>query len=134
MKKKKKLAIEEVLKVCKICKVGSCCYEGAELTKQEMKKIIHYNPRIPKPWFRLVRNHEEPDGIHLFSTIERNGTCIFQDKDNRCLIYDVRPRICRHFPMEDGRKALYCERLCVVFYDRWPRNRVKRNYYQREKK
>lgn len=120
--------------VCDRCRVGSCCYEGAELTLAEIKAILKKNPGVPKPWFRLVEPHEGPDKKYPFSTVMRGGTCVFQDKNNRCLVYKVRPKHCREFPLEKGRPAPYYKRLCVVFCDQWPNNSIKRTYVQREKK
>ncbi len=121
------------LEACKTCTVGSCCYEGAELTSQELKKIIQFNPPIPKPWFRLVEDDENPDGVHAFSTITRNGTCVFQDGNNRCLVYAARPHYCRDFPLEDQKTAPHYQRLCVLFHQEWPKDgSVWKNYNQRE--
>ena len=121
------------LKACKTCRVGSCCYEGAELTKKELKRIIRYNPSVEKPWFRMVTESEKPDGIHNFSTIVRNGTCVFQDKDNRCMVYTVRPHYCRDFPLENNKTAPHYRRLCVLFHEKWAHNSgVRRTYNQRE--
>ena len=118
-------------KACKTCRVGSCCYEGAEMTLNEMKAILRKNPKVPKPWFRLVEPHEEPEKHYPFSTIMRNGTCVFQDKDNRCLVYRIRPKHCREFPLEKGKTAPYYKRLCVLFCGQWPNNVVRRTYFQR---
>jgi Fe-S-cluster containining protein len=121
-------------RVCRNCTVGSCCYEGAELSPDELKRIIRYDPAVPKPWFRLVAPHEGPEEEYPFSTIMREGTCVFQDTDNRCLIYSVRPRSCRDFPYEKGKTAPYFQRLCVQWYQKWPNNIIKRTCRQRVKR
>ena len=121
------------LAACKTCKVGSCCYEGAELNKKELKRIIQYNPSVPKPWVRLVEESEKPDGEHNFSTVVRNGTCVFQDGHNRCTVYKVRPHYCRDFPLENGKTAEHYQRLCVLFHEKWAHNsNVRAIYDQRE--
>ncbi len=121
------------LAACKSCRVGSCCYEGAELNKKELKRIIRYHPAVAKPWFRLVTDSEKPDGEHNFSTIIRDGTCVFQDKNNRCLVYKVRPHYCRDFPLENGQTAPHYRRLCVLFHEKWKHNsNVRHTYNQRE--
>ena len=121
------------LEACKTCKVGSCCYEGTELNKKELKRIIKFNPDVPKPWFRLIEDQENPDGEHDFSTVVRNGTCVFQDKNNRCMVYKVRPHYCRDFPLEYNRDAPHYKRLCVLFHEQWASSSsVKRTYNQRE--
>ncbi|MFA5088175.1 MAG: YkgJ family cysteine cluster protein [Candidatus Omnitrophota bacterium] len=103
------------LKACPACRVGSCCSEGTELTKKEILRIVKFNPGVAKPWFRLVKDHEEPDGIHHFSTIIRNRRCVFQNEDNLCIVYAARPHFCREFPLENGREAPYYKRLCALF-------------------
>ncbi len=118
------------LEACKTCKAGSCCYEGAELTLRELKIIIKYNPPVAKPWFRLVKKSEKPDGVHDFSTIVRNGTCVFQDKNNLCTVYKVRPHYCRDFPLEDGKTAPHYKRLCVLFHEKWAHNSNTRRVYE----
>lgn len=118
---------------CKTCTVGSCCYEGTELNKKELKRILRAHPSVPKPWFRLVVDDEHPEGDHHFATVIRNGTCVFQDEHNRCLIYKVRPRYCRDFPVENGKTAPHYKRLCVLFHDQWAHNsQVRRTFHQRE--
>ncbi len=87
--------------MCKKCRIGSCCYEGVELSAQELKTIVKFQPRVPKPWFRKLSPSEITDERHTFTTLVRHGTCVFQDKHNRCLIYPVRPDLCRQFPMEN---------------------------------
>ena len=118
---------------CQSCRIGSCCYEGVELTNQELRRIVNSNPSVPKPWFRLLKDHEKPDGVHNFSTIVRGNSCVFQGPDNRCMIYEVRPQYCRDFPVEHGKTAPHYQRLCVLFHHQWPANSsTRRTYLQRE--
>jgi Fe-S-cluster containining protein len=103
------------LRFCKECAQGSCCYLGVELDQKELFKIVKFNPNIRKPWFRVVEYHEDFDGTHHFSTIRRDGACVFQDKNNRCVIYSVRPHFCREFPLEQGKTAPHYHHLCRIF-------------------
>ena len=120
-------------KACKHCTIGSCCYEGTELTKAELIRVVKFKPAVAKPWFRRVESREQSDPDHVFSTIIRNGTCVFQGKDNRCMIYPVRPLFCREFPLENEGAAPYYQRLCVLFHEEWPaRSDLKRNLLKRE--
>jgi len=134
MNKKKRYIVEDVLKGCKECRIGSCCYEGAELSLKELKEILKSKPKVPKPWFRLVEKHEEPEKEYPFTTIVRGTSCVFQDKNNLCAIYDIRPRNCREFPLENKGLAKYFKRLCRQCYNEWPNNVVKRSFSQRENK
>ncbi len=125
--------IKADLEACKSCKVGSCCYEGVDLKREEMKRILKYNPDIPKPWFRVLSDAEVAGGEEHFATVVRSGTCVFQDKDNRCAVYKVRPQYCRDFPLENNKTAPHYRRLCVLFHKDWARNSgVLRTYNQRE--
>jgi len=132
--KKTKREISKVRSKCKKCRVGSCCYEGVELTKNEMKRILQYNPQTKKPWFRLVEKHEGIEKEYPFTTIMRNSSCVFQNKNNQCLIYPVRPKHCHDFPFEDKQFAPYRSRLCSNFYSKWPNNAIKKAFKKREKK
>ncbi len=127
--KKKQLSI-----LCKTCQAGTCCYEGVELTQRELLRIIEFKPRVAKPWFRLVDSGEEPDEKYPFATVLREGSCVFQDENNRCMIYPVRPFYCRQFPFEKRKLAPYFKRLCVLCRDQWPNNIIRRTYLLREKK
>ena len=120
------------LKACLKCKVGSCCYEGVDITREERDKIIAYNPNVPKPWFDVIPPEERDDDKHIYSTAIRNGTCVFQDENNRCMVYAVRPGHCQDFPLENEEAAPYYKRLCVLFHEQWENNNVKETFEQRE--
>ena len=118
---------------CKTCQIGSCCYEGVELTAEELKRIIASRPLVPKPWFRKLSDSEQSDQDHPFATVVRNGTCVFQGQDNLCTIYPVRPQYCRDFPIEEGKTAPHYCRLCVLFHEEWPAaSQRKKNLLRRE--
>jgi len=101
-----------MLKNCKICKSGSCCQEGVEVTEEEMLRIEKLNPAVEKPWFKLIDPNDAPDPGYNHETIVRNGRCVFQRDDKLCSVYSVRPQNCADFPLELGKPALYYERLC----------------------
>jgi hypothetical protein len=66
---------------CKQC--GKCC-GIVPITEEEKDTIIKY----------CKKNNVQPRNTILeLSSI----TCKFLDNDNKCMIYDVRPRICRNF-------------------------------------
>ena len=123
------------LKACHTCRIGTCCYGGVELTADELKRISKSNPPVAKPWFRKLIGKERSDDEHPFATVVRNGTCVFQDKNNFCLIYDVRPHYCREFPIEKGETAPHYRQLCVLFHEGWRANDpMKNNLLKREGK
>ncbi len=98
--------------LCRRCVVGSCCCDGVELDLFEVARILRRDPDVPRPWFRyLSRDKRFPSGFR-FTTTVRNRRCVFQDADRRCVIYDIRPRFCREFPLEGGRRAPLYLYLC----------------------
>lgn len=105
--------MRELLENCSLCKLGFCCEEGVELSKEEARKIIVSSPQVKKPWFRLVDPENDPVPGYNYETIIRDGRCIFQADDKKCRIYNVRPKNCAEFPLEDGKVAQYYERLCA---------------------
>ncbi len=106
-----KLKIHD-LKLCKECFLGSCCRWGVELDLLEVAQILQKRLDIPKPWFEFLgRDKRYPSG-YKFSTMVKNRRCIFQADNRRCLVYEVRPRYCSEFPLEDGKKAPYYHSLC----------------------
>jgi len=107
---------------------------GVELSKKELKKILALHPLVEKPWFRVVEHHEEFDGMHHFSTIRRDGACVFQDKNNRCVIYSVRPHFCKEFPLEKGVTAPCYPQLCRIFEKTSMKPTVKKIYAKRKKR
>jgi len=107
---------------------------GVELNKKELERILVLDPPVKKPWFRVVEHHEEFDGTHHFTTLRRHGACVFQDKNNRCVIYSVRPHFCREFPLEQGEVAPYYQRLCRIFEKTSMKATVKRACAKRKKR
>jgi Fe-S-cluster containining protein len=100
--------------LCKVCEKGTCCRHGVELDLLEVAQILQKKLNIPKPWFEFLgtsRNKYFPSG-YKFTTLVKNKRCVFQDEKMRCRIYEVRPRFCSEFPLEDGKRAPYYKELC----------------------
>ena len=107
----KKMGVHDP-RLCKECTVGRCCKDGVELDLLEVARILRRDPDVPQPWFRyLSRSKEFPSGFR-FTTVVRHRRCVFQREDRRCAVYDVRPRYCREFPIEDGGRAPLYHYLC----------------------
>jgi Fe-S-cluster containining protein len=106
------MRLRHLLERCKTCTSGSCCREGVELSRQEIRRIVSLNPKVKKPWFRLVDEEDQPQPPYIYETIVRDNRCVFQDKHKRCLVYKVRPKACAEFPLDNGRIAQYYKRLC----------------------
>jgi Fe-S-cluster containining protein len=115
MKKKavdhKKLGIHH-LDLCKECVVGACCREGVEVDLYEVAAILKTDLDIPRPWFHFLRRDKRSPSGFVFGTNLRVRRCVFQGADRRCLVYSVRPRYCREFPLEGTRRAPEYHSLC----------------------
>ncbi|MFH0877885.1 MAG: YkgJ family cysteine cluster protein [Candidatus Omnitrophota bacterium] len=98
--------------VCRGCGFGTCCRHGVELDVFEVARILKKKLDIPKPWFEFLRRDSRMPSGFLFTTTVRNRRCVFQEKTGTCLVYDARPRYCREFPLEGGKKAPYYHHLC----------------------
>ncbi|MFQ5680676.1 MAG: YkgJ family cysteine cluster protein [Candidatus Omnitrophota bacterium] len=105
---------EELYARCRRCDTGICCREGVELTESEMKRVLRLRPApdIRRPWFKPIDRRENPDSDCDYETLLRDNRCVFQAKNNRCLVYRVRPRYCREFPLEGNGLAPYYTELC----------------------
>jgi Fe-S-cluster containining protein len=122
-KKSKRSGGDVNLQLCRSCYLGTCCREGVETDLFEAATILKLSLDIPKPWFQFKgRDKRSPSGF-TFSTAVKHRRCIFQDENRRCRIYDVRPRYCREFPLEDGRKAPYYHQLCHFGFKKKARKR-----------
>ncbi len=93
---------------CSNC--GQCCSDMLPLSEKEIKTIKEY-----------VRKHSIKEQRHNAS-MSVDLTCPFRDERNRkCLIYEVRPAICRSFicnqPLSEmeANKARYHLQNKVVF-------------------
>ncbi len=69
---------------------GNCCSTYLPVSNHELKVIYHY----------IKKHHIQPiqHGVHTHSMAIEDRTCPFRDDEHqRCLIYPVRPWICRRF-------------------------------------
>ena len=84
---------------CSNC--GSCCSNLLPMSAKEVKTIKRY---IKKKGIR------EQKRLYLRSVV-LDMTCPFRsDGEKKCLIYEVRPAICRDFRCDKPRKHIYADR------------------------
>ncbi|HRP88592.1 MAG TPA: YkgJ family cysteine cluster protein [Edaphocola sp.] len=71
----------------------------------------HYSPRFKMPDIKRISKHfkmKESDFIDTYLNLDEEGDhvvksspCPFLGDDNKCTIYDIRPRDCARFPYTD---------------------------------
>ncbi len=77
------------LRVCRKCKATCCKMGGADFTKKEMGRVIGAGY---KNFFRKI----DEDSYELKS---KKGICPYLAKDNSCSIHNVRPAMCKCWPV-----------------------------------
>ena len=84
---------------CSNC--GSCCSNLLPMSAKEIKVIKRY---IKK------KGIKEQKRLYL-SSVVLDMTCPFRsDTEHKCLIYEVRPAICRDFQCDKPSKQIYADR------------------------
>lgn len=81
---------------CSCC--GGCCSNLLPISEKEIKNIKRY-----------MKKHHIEEQIHVLPTVNEplDMTCPFRDERARkCLIYEVRPAICRDFRCDKPRKQI----------------------------
>ena len=100
---------------CSNC--GQCCTEFLPLTTDEVRLIKTY----------VKEKHIKPK-FQIFSSTGFNTKCPFRDEENKkCLIYTVRPKICRLFKCNQTEKVIETHkrnRHKVAQYNKWRINDV----------
>jgi Uncharacterised protein family (UPF0153). len=77
------------LEVCRRCKASCCRLGGPDFTGSEKDKILQAGK---KDFFvEINKNHFEIDC--------KRGVCPYLAKDNSCSIHDIRPLMCRVWPL-----------------------------------
>ena len=77
---------------------GSCCGNYLPISTKEIKTIKRY-----------IKKNGIHEQVHIFPTAEpmQDFTCPFRsDKEKKCLIYEVRPAICRDFQCDKPKKHI----------------------------
>lgn len=79
---------------------ANCCKTtGPLFTEKDILRIAKYLRQKPQEFTdQYLRIDEDRDWVL------QQLPCIFLGEDNRCSIYDVRPKACREFPHTDRKK------------------------------
>jgi len=112
--KSRRINRKKIFDVCKACITGTCCREGVDVDIEEAKKISRLSVSVKKPWFGDFFYDKDLPSKWGVSTVVRDGRCVFQSQDKKCLIYKNRPRYCRDFPIELGGIAEWYDYLCEM--------------------
>lgn len=84
----------------KCCNCGECCSNFLPLSRKEVKRIKSY---IKKHHIKEQR-HNALMGVDM--------TCPFRDETNKkCLIYEVRPDICRAFNCNQSHDVILSNKM-----------------------
>ncbi len=95
---------------CKKC--GFCC-DAPTVTKKDLSKIAGY---LNIPLNKVIKEYCKFFNGKIGELKEIKGKCIFYDFDNKkCLIYPVRPLICRFRPYS----IQYKNGELIITYDIW---------------
>lgn len=88
---------------CSRC--GECCSDMLPMTQMEIIRIAKY----------IQKNKIKPQcKIRLFPEIVADMLCPFFDKTQRkCLVYEVRPDICRKFICSNSEQKIYNDKRNV---------------------
>lgn len=81
---------------------GGCCSNYIPISAKEIKIIKRY-----------IQKNGIQEQVHRFPTAEpmQDFTCPFRsDKEKKCLIYEVRPAICRDFQCDKPRKRIAADK------------------------
>lgn len=79
---------------------ANCCKTtGPLFTDADIERIAKFLKQKPQ---QFITNHLriDEDNDYVLQTVP----CTFLDKDNACMIYEVRPKACREFPHTDRKK------------------------------
>ncbi|MGD1848224.1 MAG: YkgJ family cysteine cluster protein [Salibacteraceae bacterium] len=91
---------EEVFEKTDCLKCANCCITtGPRFSDNDISRIAKYLRMKPGAFVeRYLRIDEDEDYVL------QQVPCTFLEEDNRCSIYDVRPKACREYPHTDRAK------------------------------
>ena len=80
---------------CAFC----CRYTGPRWTRQDIRRVSS-ELHMKEGQFESIYLHIDEDGDYVFKSMP----CPFLLADNKCSIYEVRPKACREYPHSDRKK------------------------------
>lgn len=97
--------IEHVCKQCgKCCRVFRITFDEADINREpRLLKIAMTEDQVRKDkTARVMKQLKHP---YAMAKVYPGAPCVFLNKENKCVIYETRPQICRDYPGDD-----YCLR------------------------
>ena len=93
-------AHEEVFSKTNCLDCANCCKTtGPLFTSADIERVSKYLRQKPQQFIaQYLREDEDTDYVL------QSVPCTFLDNDNKCFIYDIRPKACREFPHTDRKK------------------------------
>jgi len=88
---------------------ANCCKTtGPLFTKNDIERISKHLKMKPRDFEQKFLKTDEDDDQVL-----QNLPCWFLDEDNKCTIYDFRPKACREYPHTDRKKVFQINNLML---------------------
>lgn len=89
---------------------AACCtYVGPRWTSQDIKRVSK-SLKMKEAVFEAKYLKIDEDSDHVFQSMP----CPFLQKDNYCMIYEVRPKACREYPHTDRKKMKQLFKLTLT--------------------
>ncbi len=91
---------EEVFTKIDCLTCANCCKTTSPIiTEKDLERIAKHLRMKPAEFIDKYLK-KDTDGLWMFT----QTPCVFLDRDNYCLIYEVRPKACREYPHLDRKK------------------------------
>ena len=85
----------------KCSRCGGCCNAVLPMTEKELHKLKRF----------VKNNHVKPRRKLFLSENSVDGTCPFLSGENMCMVYPVRPSVCRQFTCEKPDYSIEIENI-----------------------
>ncbi|MBC7555631.1 MAG: YkgJ family cysteine cluster protein [Chryseobacterium sp.] len=100
---------EEVFKEIDCLSCANCCKTtGPLFTEKDIERVSKYLRLKPKDFeAKFLQMDEDQDKVL------QNLPCWFLGEDNKCSIYEIRPKACREYPHTDRKKIYQINNLML---------------------
>ena len=100
---------EEVFKEIDCLSCANCCKTtGPLFTEKDIERVSKYVRLKPKDFeAKFLQMDEDEDKVL------KNLPCWFLGEDNKCSIYEIRPKACREYPHTDRKKVYQINNLML---------------------